>query len=118
MDVTAVLIVVTLFSVIGAVLVLWLVTRHRERTIMLEKGFKPEEMKELYSRTSSNAPNPLSSLKWGLVFTMIGVAVVLAMFLHTTYNLEEGIYFALICLFGGIGLLLFYVFSRKKVNEA
>jgi hypothetical protein len=118
MDVTAVLIVMTLFSVIGAVLVLWLVTRHRERTTMLEKGFKPEEIKELYRKGALASPNPLSSLKWGLVFTMIGIAVVLAMFLDSAYNLEEGIYVGLIFLFGGIGLVIFYAISSKKVKQA
>jgi Domain of unknown function (DUF6249) len=118
MDVTAVLIVITLFSIVGGVLVLWLVTRHRERTTMLEKGFKPEEMKELYRRGAFASPNPLSSLKWGLVFTMIGIAVVLAMFLDSVYNLEEGIYFGLISLFGGMGLVIFYAITSKKVKQA
>ena len=118
MDPTPVLITMTLFLVIGGVLALWLVTKHKERTMMLEKGFRPEEIKELYRKGAFSSPNPLSSLKWGLVFSSIGIAVILGMVLDSAYNLEEGIYFGLIALFGGVGLMLFYALSGKKAKQA
>ena len=113
MDPTPVLITMTLFLVIGGVLALWLVTKHKERTMMLEKGFKPEEIKELYHKAAHSSPNPLSSLKWGLVFTAIGIAILLGLYMDSMYDLDEGIYFGLIAFFGGVGLMLYYAFSKR-----
>jgi hypothetical protein len=91
-------------------------TRHKERMTMIEKGLKPEDMKALYERGTWKV-NPLSSLKWGMIFAAIGLAVMVGMYLHTTYFVEEGIYPALMCLFGGLGLIAFYILANKKLRS-
>jgi hypothetical protein len=99
-----------------AVVAIWggyLLTRHRERMTMIEKGLKSDEIKSLYARGESPT-NPLSSLKWGMIFVGAGLAILLGMWLHQTYYVQEGVYPGLIALFGGIGLVIFYFIARRK----
>jgi hypothetical protein len=81
---------------------------------ILEKGLVKEDLKYLYSRRFSFSPNPLSSLKWGIILVSVGLGLVLAMFLRETFRTEEGIYPIMLCLSGGIGLIVFYLIARKK----
>lgn len=90
-----------------------IVTRHRERLSAMEKGLKPEDVRALFERHSFPA-NSLASLKWGIVFVAVGIAVLLGLWLHTTFMVAEGVYPGLIALFGGLGLIVFYAFARKK----
>jgi hypothetical protein len=90
-------------------------TRHKERITMIEKGLKPEDMKALYERGTMRI-NPLSSLKWGMIFAFVGVAALIGMYLHANYYVEEGIYPALMCLFGGLALIVFYLFANKRIK--
>ena len=83
---------------------------------MIEKGLKPEDSKAFYERGTLRI-NPLSSLKWGMIFAFVGVAALIGMYLRTTYSVEEGIYPALMCLFGGVGLIAFYLLASKKLQS-
>ncbi len=107
---------VILFLSIAGIFGVRILTRHKERMTMIEKGLKAEDMKSLYERATSPT-NPLSSLKWGVVFVAIGVAVLLGMYLRQTYYVDESIFVALIALFGGLGLISFYVVARKKAQQ-
>jgi hypothetical protein len=93
----------------------YLLTRHRERTSMIEKGLRAEDIKALYTRGFQQV-NPLVSLKWGLVLIGIGAGIFLAIWLHDVYGYRDGVYPAMIALFGGVGLLVFYLVARKKTT--
>ena len=110
-----VIIPVIFFLTIGGIWGFIVLTRHKERMAMLEKGLKPEDMKAMYERGTWRI-NPLSSLKWGMIFSSVGVAALIGMYLHANYFVEEGIYPALMCLFGGLSLVAFYLFAGKKVQ--
>ena len=106
---------IVLFSAIAAVFFIWITGRHRERMSMIEKGLSSDEIKALYSRDVKR--DPLNSLKWGLLFLLTGVAVMTGNFLHHQFEVEEGpVMIGTICLFVGIGLVLFYGIASKKVN--
>ena len=113
---TEIVIPLVFFLVVGAIWGSYILTRHKERVSMLDKGLKPEDIKQLYQRGSLQV-NPYSSLKWGIVFVAIGLAVLIGMWLRQNYYVDEGIYPALIALLGGIGLVVFYFLTRKKVVE-
>ena len=81
---------------------------------MIEKGLSSEEIKAMYTRDVSR--DPLSSLKWGLLFVLAGMALLLGNFLHEHYLVEEGVMVGLVCLFVGIGLVIFYSIASKKVK--
>lgn len=100
----------SIVAIVGSVVL----TRHRERTMMIQKGLTPEEIKAIYA--GDNAPaNPLRPLKWGLVLIGVGVAIILSLWLETAYHVDEGIYPALIALFGGAALVAFHLIARRRV---
>lgn len=110
-----VLIPIVFFLTIAGIWGFTLLTRHKERMTMIDKGLKPEDMKALYERGTLRI-NPLSSLKWGMIFAFVGVAALIGMYLRSAYFVEEGIYPALMCLFGGLGLIAFYLLANKKMQ--
>jgi Na+/melibiose symporter-like transporter len=110
-----VMIPITMFMSVAAILIIWLVTRHRERVSMIEKGLTSEEIKAMYHREIKR--DPLASLKWGLMFLLAGVAILLGNYLHVQFNVEEGAIIGLVLLFVGIGLVLFYSIASKKLNQ-
>jgi hypothetical protein len=113
-----VLIPITFFLSIAAGFIIWVIQRHRERMSMIEKGLTSDEIKALYTgKTMNFKVNPLSSLKWGLLFILGGFALMLGNYLHMTYNIDEGAQFGLVVLFVGIGLVVFYSFAMKKTNQ-
>lgn len=103
------------FLCVAAVWGLIALTRHKERMTMIEKGLKPEDIKSMYERGIIRM-NPLSSLKWGIVLVGVGLAVLLGMMLNNLYFVEEGVYPGLIALFGGLGLITFYMIAHKKTQ--
>ena len=102
------------FLVVGGIIASFVLTRHKERMTMLDRGLSPEDIKQLYERSAGRF-NPYSSLKWGIVFVSIGLAVVIGMWLREVTYVEEGIYPALIALLGGAGLIIYYMIIRKKL---
>jgi len=58
--------------------------------------------------------NEPSSLKWGLLLVGIGVGILLGKVLavYTTLE-EEPAFFSMICLFGGLGLIVYHLLVKK-----
>jgi hypothetical protein len=79
---------------------------------MIEKGLSSDEIKAMYSRDVRR--DPLSSLKWGILLVLAGMALMLGVFLRERYFVDEGVIIGMICLFVGIGLVIFYGIASKK----
>jgi hypothetical protein len=93
-----------------------ILTRHKERMTMIEKGLKAEDIKSLYQKGTLRT-NPLSSLKWGIIFLAIGVAALVGMWLHQSYYVEESVIPGLMAVLGGLGLIAFYFIANRKQSE-
>jgi hypothetical protein len=106
---------VIFFATIGLVTGAWIFARHKERITMIERGMGADDIKALYTR--GYRLNPLSSLKWGMVLSGIGVAVLLGLWMRSLYGVEEGIFPALITLCGGLALIIFYMIAKKKIEN-
>jgi hypothetical protein len=104
-----VFLVLGICTVLGAVIF----SRHRERMTMIEKGMKAEDLKGYFEK-GVRPWSPLSSLKWGIVLISIGAAILLGLWLQEAFGLRGGVFPALIALFGGAGLVLFYAIAGKK----
>lgn len=105
------------FGSIGFVLYAWIQSRHKERIAMIEKGVKASELKGSIMPDILR-PNPLSSLKWGLLATFVGAGLIIANILDRLYYFHDSIYFASMLICGGLGLIIFYfIASRKMKNE-
>ena len=84
---------------------------NKENMAMIERGMNPKNNRKL---------NPSQTLKNGLMFVGAGIGLLLAIFLNEAFfadasdNIRTGIFFALIALFGGLGMLGSYFYERKN----
>jgi len=95
---------------------------NRENMAMIEKGLDPKIKPE-------HRPAPFRNLKWGLLLVGAGIGLFLAYILdnfvlfnirhgfHDVDNANAPIYFALIAIGGGTGLILSYKIERKNYPE-
>ncbi len=105
-----VLIVLIIFGGTFGVLYLFFTTRHRERLALIEKGADASLFKSV------------SKFRWSLLALFIGMlavgvalGVITGAWINSASNIDEEIaYPAMIFLFGGVSLILYYFFIRKK----
>jgi hypothetical protein len=86
--------------------IVFIIVRRKERLAMIEKGTDASLFK-----TKSNVP---SELKWGLLFVGIGIGIILGR-VFTAYTClgEEASYFSMICLFGGLSLVIYHFLAQS-----
>lgn len=81
--------------------------RTRENLAMMEKGFNPKQY--------ANRPAPFRSLKNGLLFLGAGLGLLIAFFIDRSMGQDNPpIYFALIAIGGGLGLIGSYAIEKKE----
>lgn len=83
--------------------------RTRENMAMIEKGMNPKRY--------ANMPAPFRSLKLGLLLLGAGTGLLLAYFIDLntrTPHDPEPIYFALLAIGGGLGLVGSYAMEKKE----
>ena len=85
---------------------------NKERMAMIERGMTPSEPRR---------SRPHQTLKWGLVIAGVGIGLFIAFFLSSSMNLENNqqtpIYFGMIGICGGLGLVISYFFERKHEEK-
>lgn len=87
-------------------------TRHRERMNMIEKGIDPKTFVKPPSQ------NRGALVKWGLLLVGLGLGFFVGNLFDTYTTMEEGpAYFGSVILFGGLGLVLAYLLTKKKEGE-
>ena len=110
------LIPIFLFGGTAAVLITYYNNRHKERMAMIEKGVNPQDFKGTPVKEWFRA-NPLSSLKWGLLATFVGMGLILASYLDRYYMMHDSIYVSCMLVFGGIALIIFYFIASRKFKQ-
>jgi hypothetical protein len=116
MQAEPVIITIFFFTTIAVIWGAIILTRHKERMTMLEKATSPDMVRSLYEKHAAKT-SPLSSLKWGMIFVALGAAALLGLWFDNVYNTEEGMYFALMAVFGGAALIVFYFIAAKKAGH-
>lgn len=111
-----VLVVLIIFGSTGLIIWRWIDARHQERIAMIEKGVTPADFKGVPVREMLRS-NPLSSLKWGLLATFVGVGLIVANVLDRTYYFADSIYVASMLVFGGVALIVFYFIATRKAKQ-
>jgi hypothetical protein len=106
---------VTLFAMIFGIRYL----NNRENIAMIEKGMNPKLVEK--------RPTPYRNLKWGLLLLGAGVGLFLAYVLDNFvfYKIHNGfdndanvaIYFSLIAIGGGMGLITSYRIEKKELLD-
>ena len=107
---TGIIISIGLFAMIFGIVYL----TKRERLSMIERGMDPRRYKQRSA--------PYQNLKWGLLLIGAGVGLFLAYLLdRTVFSRTEddnaAIYFALIAIFGGLGLFTSFRIEKKEVHD-
>ena len=108
--------IVTMFIFItiglGAFFMIWGLRylENKENMAMIERGMEPKKQRR--------QANPTQTLKNGLLFVGAGLGLLLAIIITNTFHIEDdsatGIFFALIAIFGGLGMLGAYTYERKN----
>ena len=111
----AIIVPLALFAMVFGIVYL----AKRERMAMIERGMDPRRYKPQSA--------PFQTLKWGLLLIGAGAGLFFAYLLdHTAFKHMSGefdddgnvaIYFALIAVFGGIGLFLSYLVEKKEADK-
>jgi uncharacterized protein DUF6249 len=88
--------------------------RTRQNLAMIEKNMNPKQF--------SNRPVPYLNLKWGLLLIGSGIGLLIAYIADLSVALIDGeenptIYFALIAIFGGLGLIGSYKIEKKELLD-
>jgi hypothetical protein len=112
------LVPVFLFGGIAAVMIVYYNNRHRERMTMIEKGFNPADFntKGVPVREWFRA-NPLTSLKWGLLATFVGIGLIIASYLDRMFIMHDSIYVSCMLVAGGLSLIIFYFIASRKSKQ-
>jgi hypothetical protein len=84
----------------------------KENLAMIEKGMNPKVYR----------PAPYTALKYGLLLVGSGIGLLLAYLIDVASTAIDGsenasIYFALIAIFGGLGLIMSYRIERNEVLD-
>ena len=90
----------------------YLHTRNKQRLAMIEKGADPSLF---YSKPKINK---FGFLKWALLMIGIGFGFLMGSILTTYADAKDEIFFAMILLFGGLGLLVyFFIVKNDKSGD-
>ena len=103
-----ILVPITLFAGGFAMIFGIVYLRTRENMAMIEKGMNPKQW--------ANRSAPFKSLKTGLLFLGAGLGLFLAYIIDHNMSGDdhEAIYFALIAIGGGLGLIGSYAVEKKE----
>ncbi len=86
--------------------------RNRERMALIERGADPK----LFESVKRERPH--SILKWGLLLFGIGLGIVIADIMVTNHSMsEDAAYPSMICVFGGLALIVAHYFIRKEEKK-
>ncbi len=106
------LVPVSMFAMVVAIV--YLSHRRKERMEMIKKGVSMDDLYKGHHHFDATA------LKWGLMAIGIGIGVLMGKILIVNHIFEKGsmpAYFSMICLFGGVGLIISYFIEKKKEEK-
>jgi F0F1-type ATP synthase membrane subunit c/vacuolar-type H+-ATPase subunit K len=106
---------IALFATVFGIMYVFYTTRNKERLALIDKGADAS----LFN-TGKDAKGLVNwnkfTLKIGMLFVGIGLGVIAGAILESAgvFPSEEAGYFSMILIFGGLSLVLFYLFDRKN----
>ena len=95
------------------VAVVKIISDNTVRRKLIEKGALDENIKYLFTPTSTNVP---SSLKWGMVLIAVGAAIWIAQLVPYSFQ-EEAIVSGMLIM-GGLALIVYYFIASKLFNSS
>jgi hypothetical protein len=102
-------------AVMAIVLYKFFEGRHRERMLMIEKGVTPADFKG--GLMTASHVNPLANLKWSLLAIFVGIGLLVANIVYRRDIMDGTAYPMFMLIFGGIGLLVFYLDAKRVIKK-
>ena len=96
--------------------VIKMLSDNRLRRLIVQQGEVNENVKYLFSNKFSLAVPP--SLKWGMVLIAIGLAIVVAKIVDAFARVDDSLTFALMFIFGGVALIIYYRIGTRMLKES
>ena len=102
-----ILVPIAFFAAAFGIVFVVISARNRERISMIEKGADPRDL-------VSGKPDVYNILKWAMLLAGIGLGLFVGSLIETYTTIDEGpAYFASALFFGGLGLLIAFLVTRK-----
>jgi len=109
---TEILVPISIFAAIFGIVFVIATARNRERMAMIEKGVNPKDF------MNTSKPSVYGILKWALLLAGLGLGLFIGSLLETyTQIQEEPAYFASALFFGGLGLVIAFLISKKAEDK-
>lgn len=104
------------FGIPGALIFWFLYIKHKERTKLMDMGLSPQEARDYFKEQERKPKNPLSSLKWGILLTMIGMGFFIGIVLDEA-GFKDSLTGVMVLLFGGLGFIIYYFVASSKIKK-
>lgn len=104
------------FGIPGALIFWHLWIKHKERTKLMDMGLSPQEARDYFRESEKRPKNPYSTLKWGILFTSVGIGLFIGIILDEL-GFKSEITGVLVLLFAGIGFIVYYVIANSKMKK-
>src|SRR5258706_13862790 len=104
------------FGIPGVLIFWYLWIKHKERTKLMDMGLRPQEARDYFRETEKRPKNPYTSLKWGILFTSVGIGLFIGILLDEL-GFKSEITGVLVLLFAGIGFIVYYVIANSKMKK-
>ncbi len=109
--ITGILVPLGFFAMIFGIVYLAITSRNRERMALIERGADPMLFESRKKASTGGA------LKFGLFLFGVGLGIVVAYFLASGGMDEEAAYPSMIFVFGGLALILSFLWQSKQEKE-
>jgi hypothetical protein len=111
MDVAVMGVMVPIISVIGLFITIIYIRKFQnlERMAIIEKGLSPD----IFKKESSSA----GTLRGAMLLIGAGLGLLMGYWLDRSFDMEEVGYFAMLFIFGGVGLGIAYLLEEKKAGR-
>lgn len=104
------------FGIPGALIFWALYIKHKERTKLMDMGLSPQEARDYFREMEKKPKNPLGTLKWGILFTMIGIGLFLGILLDEA-GFKDELTGVMVLVFGGLGFIIYYFVASNKLKK-
>lgn len=109
MEAGEVLIPIAAFALVFGMFYLYIVTRHKQRLALIEKGADAS----IFGMAGNGKSGKYWTIRTGLFFVGIGVGILMGNVLANAGMKEPVAYLSMIFIFGGLGLILFHIIFKN-----
>ncbi len=104
------------FGIPGLLIFYNIYIKHKERTKLMDMGLSPQEARDYFRDMEKKTKNPLVTLKWGILFTMIGIGLFFGILLDEA-GFKDELTGVMVLVFGGLGFIIYYFIAVNKMKK-